>query len=53
MYEEVPVTAIGSGDSGGTGHENIQTARSTHAIPTMYEYATLEPPMVSDFLSDS
>ena len=51
MYEEVPDTAIG--DSGGTGHENTQTARSTHAISTMYEYATLEPPMVSNFLSDS
>lgn len=41
MYEEVPVVAIQSGDGGGTGHENTQG--STHAISTMYEYATLEP----------
>ena len=50
-YEEVPVTAIQSGDSGSTGDENTQTAGSRHAIPTMYEYATLEPPMVINFLS--
>ena len=55
MYEEMPVTAIQIGGGGGTGHENTQTAGSTHATLTMYEYATLEPngPMVINFLSDN
>lgn len=41
MYE-VPVNATQSG-GGSIEHKYYELTESTHAIPTMYEYATLEP----------